>query len=137
MRTTALLLAAALALGPTQARAAEPAPKQRGFLSGLGLGLLVGGLVGVGAGTGGLLGANDATVRLASYGGTFTPDEEQAVLALQQRISGSTALAVLGFVGGGLALAAGVTCLLLDSPRATVAFVPTAQGGVFVFSGRF
>jgi hypothetical protein len=136
MRTTALLLVAALALGATPALAEEP-QRQRGFLSGLGLGFLVGGLLGVGAGTAGLLGANDATVRLAAYGGTFTPDEEPAVLALQQRVSGSTALAVVGFVGGGLALAAGVTCLLIDSPRATVAFVPTSQGGVFVFSGRF
>lgn len=137
MRTIALLLVAALALGSTPARAEEAPPKQRGFLSGLGLGLLVGGLVGVGAGVGGLVGAEDANVRLIAYQGTFTPDEEPAVLALQQRLAGSTVLAVVGFVGGSLALAAGVACLLLDSPRATVAFVPTAQGGVFVLSGRF
>ncbi|MDP1829497.1 MAG: hypothetical protein Q8L48_39890 [Archangium sp.] len=137
MRTTALLLVTVLALGSTSARADEPPPRQRGFLSALGLGLLIGGLAGVGAGAGGVVGANDATVRLGSYGGTFTPDEKPAVDALQQRIVGSTVLAVTGFVGGGLALVAGVTCLLLDSPRASVAFVPTSQGGVFVFSGRF
>ena len=57
--------------------------------------------------------------------------------ALQERLSGGTTLAVVGFVGGGLALAGGVACLLLDGPRASVAFIPTSQGGMLVFSGRF
>lgn len=57
--------------------------------------------------------------------------------ALQQRLAGGTTLAAVGFVLGGLALAGGIDCLVLDAPSASVAFVPTAQGGVFVFSGRF
>ncbi len=134
MRTTALLLAAVLALGAAPARAEE---KQRGFLTGLGLGLLVGGLVGVGAGTAGLFGSIDASIRLSAYGATPAADEMPSVTALQERRAGGTTLALVGFLGGGLALAGGVACLLLDSPRASVAFVPTSQGGIFVFSGRF
>ena len=137
MRTTALLLAAALALGATPARAEDAAPHQRGFLTGLGLGLLVGGLVGVGAGTAGLFGSIDASVRLSAYGASPSSEELTSVFALQERLSGGTTLAVVGFVGGGLALAGGVVCLLLDSPRVSVAFVPTSQGGMLVFSGRF
>lgn len=137
MRTTALLLAAALALGATPARAEEAAVHHRGFLTGLGLGLLVGGLAGVGAGTAGLFGSMDASFRLSAYGASPSAEEVPSVVALQEHLSGSTTLAVVGFVGGGLALAGGVACLLLDSPRAKVAFVPTSQGGMLVFSGRF
>ena len=137
MRNTALLLAAALALGAIPARAEEAPLKQRGFLSGLGLGLLVGGLVGVGAGTAGLFGSIDASIRLSAYGPTPSGEEMASVTALQERRSGGTMLAVVGFLGGGLALAGGVACLLIDTPRASVAFVPTSGGGLFVFSGRF
>lgn len=137
MRTTALLLVTVFALAAAPARAEDAAPRQRTFLSGLGLGLLVGGLVGVGAGTGGLVSANEAATHLAAYGRTFTADEQPAVIALSQRISGSSTLAAVGFVVGGLMLAGGIACLLLDTPRASVAFVPTSQGGVLVFSGRF
>lgn len=137
MRTTALLLAAALALGSTPVRAEEAAPRQRGFLSGLGLGLLTGGLLGLGAGTAGLLNANEGYDRLIGYGGTVSADESATVTALQQKLWGGTALAAVGFVGGGLALGAGIVCLVLDRPVPAVAFVPTAQGGVLVFSTRF
>jgi hypothetical protein len=136
MRTTALLLVTVL-LAASPARAEDPAPRQRTFLSGLGLGLLIGGLVGVGAGAGGLIGSNDASARLGAYGSTVAPEEQASVSALQQRMAGGATLAAIGFVAGGLALAGGITCLLLDTPRASVAFVPTSQGGVLVFSGRF
>ena len=124
-------------LAAAPARAEDAAPKQRSFLSGLGLGLLVGGLVGVGAGTGGLVSSNDAAAHLAAYGSTFTAQEQPAVIALSQRIAGTSTLAGVGFVVGGLLLAGGVTCLLIDTPHASVAFVPTSQGGALVFSGRF
>jgi hypothetical protein len=139
MKSTALLLSAVLALGASPARAEEPATppqlvmKQRGFLSGLGLGLLIGGLAGVGAGIGGLVNANEAQTFLTAYGSTMNP----TVTALQQRLGDSTMLAVVGFFAGGLALAGGIICLAIDTPRASVAFVPTSQGGVFVFTGRF
>ena len=57
--------------------------------------------------------------------------------ALQQQVSGGTTLAAVGFVVGGLALVGGIVCLVLDRPLPNVAFVPTAQGGVLVFSTRF
>lgn len=137
MRTTALVLVAALALGAAPVRAEAVAPKPRGLLSGVGLGLLIGGLAGFGVGAAGVMGANDATAQLVPYGGVFTVEEQPSGDALQRRFASGIIMGVVGFVGGTLALAAGITCLLLDAPRASVAFVPTAQGGVFVFSGRF
>lgn len=140
MRTLALLLAAALAVTSSPVRAEDVSVHQRGFLSGLGLGLLIGGLAGAGAGLSGVLTANDAGERLTAYGTGAIPAEEQAsVTALQQRLAGGSTLAVIGFVAGGLALVGGITCLAVDGkgPRAAVAFVPTGQGGAFVFSARF
>ena len=54
MRNTALLLVAAIALSSVPVRAEDSTPKQRGFLSRLGIGLLVAGLGGIGAGPAGL-----------------------------------------------------------------------------------
>lgn len=140
MKTLALLLAAALAVTSSPVRAEDVSVHQRGFLSGLGLGLLIGGLAGAGAGLSGVLTANDASERLTAYGTGSIPAEEQAsVTALQQRLAGGTTLAIVGFVAGGLALVGGITCLAVDGKgaRASVAFVPTWQGGAFVFSARF
>ena len=137
MRTTALLLVAAIALSSAPVRADEGAPKQRGFLSGLGIGLLVASLGGIGAGTAGLLTANDGYFRLNAYSGTVSVDERPTVTALQRQVSGGTVLAGLGFGLGGAALIGGIVCLVLDRPVPNIAFVPTAQGGVLVFSGRF
>lgn len=139
MKTSALLLAVVVALGAAPVRAQEviqAAPKQRGFLTGLGLGFLVGGLAGIGLGVGGLIGANDAAERLTRY--AFPTSVERAGYdLLTSRLESSTALAAAGFVGGALALAAGVSFIVLDAPTPLVAFVPTSQGGVLVFSGRF
>lgn len=139
MRTAALLLSVVIALGASPVRAEEPVvvKQQRGFLSGLGLGLLIGGLAGVGAGIGGLVSANEAQTFLAAYSTTPTAEEQPSITALQQRMSGGTTLAAVGFIGGGLALAGGIICLAIDTPNARVAFVPTNQGGVFVLTGRF
>jgi hypothetical protein len=140
MRTTALLVAAVLALQASPARAEAVVTKQRGFLSGVGLGLLIAGLAGAGAGVAGVFASNAATLRLTAYGPGAIPAEEQAsVTALQTRASGSATLAVIGFVAGGLALVGGITCLVVDGlgARTSVVFVPTSQGGALVFSARF
>ena len=137
MRTTALLLVAAIALSSAPVRAEDVAPKQRGFLSGLGIGLLVAGFGGIGVGTAGLFTANDGYSRLSAYTGIVSTDERPTVTALQQQVSGGTVLAGLGFGLGGAALIGGIVCLVLDRPVPSVAFVPTAQGGVLVFSGHF
>jgi hypothetical protein len=136
MRTTALLVAV-LALSAAPVRAEDGAPPQRGFLSGLGIGLLVAGLGGMGAGVAGMATANDGYGRLTAYTGTVSADERPTVTALQQQVSGGTVLAGLGFGLGGAALVGGIVCLVLDRPVPSVAFVPTAQGGVLVFSGHF
>ena len=132
MRTIALFLAVVLAFGATSVRAEEvaatvaPAPvKQRGFLTGLGLGLLVGGMIGLGAGIGGLVSANEAYARVVAYGGMVAANEMVSVNALNGQVGSGTALAAVGFIGGALALAGGVLCVLLDTPRASVAFVPS------------
>lgn len=105
-------------------------------MSGLGLGFLAVGLGAIGLGLGGLLGANDAAYHLSFYG-TPTALEADGYAALKARLEGSTALAAAGFLGGAVALTAGITFIMLDGPAPAVAFVPTAQGGVLVFSGRF
>jgi hypothetical protein len=143
MRTTALLFSVVVALSATSVRAENPVPannvvkQQRGFLSALGLGLLIGGLAGIGAGIGGVIGANEAESYLILYRPTASAAEQPTVNALEQRAKGDSTLAAVGFIGGGLALVGGIICLAVDTPRASVAFVPTSQGGVFVFTGRF
>jgi hypothetical protein len=141
MRTAALLLSIVVASSASPARADESpqavVKQQRGFLSGLGLGLLIGGLAGVGAGIGGLVSANEGQTFLAKYDANPTSAEQPSVNALHERVNQGTVLAAVGFVGGGLALAGGIICLAIDTPSARVAFLPTAQGGVFVVTGRF
>lgn len=143
MRTTALLLSVVVALSASPARAEEPqssatvVKQQRGFLSGLGIGLLIGGLAGVGAGIAGVIGANEAQSFLSLYGDTPSSAEGPTVIALTERAKAGSTLAGVGFIGGGLGLAAGIICLAIDTPRASVAFLPTNQGGVVVFTGRF
>jgi len=131
MNTTALLLALTLAANP------PPATTERGFLSGLGIGLLVVGAGGFAGGIAGALNASDAQTRLSLYTGTPSAVDEPSVRFLEERLAGNTALAVLGLGLGGLALAGGVLCLVVDSPRVNVAFAPGPNGGVLVFSGRF
>lgn len=140
VRPAALLLAVLLALSASPARAQETprvVKTQRGFLSGLGLGLLIGGLAGVGAGIGGLVSANEAQTTLAAYGGTVNDAQRPTVTALYERLRASTTLAGVGLIGGGLALAGGILCLAIDTPSASVAFVPSTQGGALVFTARF
>ena len=49
MRTTSLMLASMIVLGPVSARAETPVTvTQRGFLTHLGMGLLIGGMAGLG-----------------------------------------------------------------------------------------
>lgn len=139
MKISALLLAVVVALSAAPARAEEvtqPATKQRGFTTGLGLGFLAVGIAGMGLGLGGLLGANDAAYRISRYEVPTAP-ERDGYEVLKSRLESSTALAAAGFIGGALAIAGGITCIMLDAPTPSVAFVPTAQGGVLVFSGRF
>ena len=131
MNTTALLLAMTLAANPPSATT------ERGFLSGLGIGLIVAGAGGVAAGIAGVLNASDTQARLSVYTGTPSAVDEPNVRFLQERLAGNTALAALGLGLGGLALAGGVICLVVDSPRVNVAFAPGPNGGVLVFSGRF
>lgn len=131
MNTTAILLAMTLAANPPSATT------ERGFLSGLGIGLLVVGAGGVAGGVAGVLNANDTQTRLAAYTGTPSPEDASNVAFLQERLAGNTALAALGLGLGGLALIGGVICLVVDSPRVNVAFSPGPNGGVLVFSGRF
>ena len=139
MKISALLIAVVVALGAAPVRAEEvvqPAPKQRGFMTGLGMGFLIAGMAGIGMGVGGLLGANDAAYHITRYDSP-TALEQPGLEVLKSRLETSTALAAAGFIGGVLAIAGGITFIMLDAPTPSVAFVPTAQGGVLVFSGRF
>lgn len=140
MKFISLLLTAGLVLSAASARAEEAAPPQpRGFLTGVGLGLLVGGLAGVGVGVAGAASAADLGGTLKHYP-RILEDEAQTVKALDDARLASMAQAMVGFIGGALALAGGIACLALDgkgSDTSTVALVFTQQGGVLVLSGRF
>lgn len=139
MKTSALLLAFVVALGAAPVRADEvvqPATKQRGFMTGLGFGFLIGGIAGIGMGVGGLVSANDAAERIARYDSP-TALQQGGLDVLKARLASSTALAVSGFIGGAVAITTAIILILVDGPTPSVAFVPTSQGGAFVFSGRF
>lgn len=138
MRTTALLLATLLALSATPARAEEQVvTHQRGFLTHLGVGFFIGGMAGLGVGVAAMLSLADTSILLNAYGSFPTAEEQPTVKALETRMTVTSVLAGVGLVAGAVATAVGIGCILGDAPRAQVAFVPTAQGGVFVLSGRF
>lgn len=138
MRTTSLMLASMIVLGPVSARAETPVTvTQRGFLTHLGMGLLIGGMAGLGLGVAGAIGSSDANTRLAAYGPQPTMAERPSVEALQSRLFVNSVLAGVGLVAGALATAFGIGFIVGDAPRGSVAFVPVSQGGVFVLSGGF
>ena len=126
-------LAVALSLLVASSAVAEPA-RSRGWLSGAGVGLVGVGLGLAGFGLSQQLIASDPT--LASYGTTPAVNEAPALVILDKRAKSAGANALVGFVGGGVLLAAGVVLLVLDTP-APVAIVPLRDGGAVVFSGRF
>lgn len=138
MRTTALLLVTVIAFGAAPARAEEQVTAhQRGFLTHVGVGFLIGGMLSLGLGTAGAIGSSEANTRLEAYGGQATAAEQPTVDALKARLAVNSVLAGVGLVVGAVATAVGIGCILGDAPRASVAFVPTSQGGVFVLSARF
>jgi hypothetical protein len=123
MRRTAALLSLLLS---TQALAG---PTERGWLSGVGVGLVG---LGVGFATFGVsqqLIANDASALIKAYG-TPSGAEAPAVSMLDKRAQQSSSLALVGFVVGGVALAGGLVLLVLDRPRETVSawLFPTRDG---------
>lgn len=133
-----------LLLASSPARADDSAPRGRGWLTGLGLGLSALSLTGFGLAIGGALNAADANALLTAYvgdGRAPLPEEAQTVVDLQARAKSGQTLATVGFILGGVALAGAVTCLVLDGVWASrpvdVAFVPTAGGGAFTLSARF
>jgi len=134
-------LALLLALAPQLARAEEAVsatPHERGFLSGLGIALLVGGLGATGLGIGAGLGAGEATRELNAFLNPLPATEAMAFKAVEQRVKDNTTLMVGSFVGAGVLLAAGIVCLVLDAPRVPpVVLVPTRDGAVLSFSARF
>jgi hypothetical protein len=102
----------------------------RTWLSGLGLGLITAGAGAVGLGVAGLVTANDASGRLFIYSILPMRDPRDADLTLPELIArrdDGTALALAGFIGGGLLVAGGLVALLLDRPM-SVAVAPTRDG---------
>ena len=108
-----------------------------GYLTHLGMGFLIAGLFSTGAGVAGVIGANDANTRLQAYSGASIAAEQPSVEALQARLGANTVLAAVGLVLGPIAAALGIGFIAGDAPRASVAFVPLSQGGVFVLSAGF
>ena len=125
--------AIALSLLVASSAVAEPA-RSRGWLSGVGVGLVGVGLGLAGFGLSQQLIASDPT--LASYGTMPAVNEAPALVILDKRAKTAGSNALAGFVSGSLVLAAGVVLLVLDTP-APVVVVPLREGGAVVFSGRF
>lgn len=135
MKTLALVVAVAVGLASFPA---EAAPKERGFLTGLGLGFLVGGLAGVGVGVAGSLNASFASIYLVSYPTPPNQDHAPTIANLRnQQLSGQVMTGV-GFALGGALIIASIICLIIDTPPpVAVTFVPTSQGGTFALSANF
>ena len=138
MKNIALLLSVVFSLSATSVRAEDAAPPRqaRGFLTGLGLGLLVVGLAGAGVGVSGVLITADANVKLNAFASPLPASEAVAFKFVQDRAAGGGVLSTLGFIIGGLALAGGISCLAIDTPatHAVVTFAPLSGGGTFVLS---
>jgi len=126
-------LAVAMSLVLASSAFAEPA-RSRGWLSGVGVGLVGLGLGFAGFGLSQQLIASDPT--LAAYGTTPAVNEAPALVILDKRAKTAGTNALIGFVSGAVLVAAGVVLLLLDAPP-PVAVVPMREGGAVVFSGRF
>jgi hypothetical protein len=140
MWTRWVSLIVVLALAPSLARAeGEVAPRPRGFLTGLGLGLLVVGLGGVGLGVGGVAMSVDSARLLNGF--TLPPKEEDVASyqRTEKRTRDAVPLMVAGFVTAGVGLVGAILCLVLDAPKAAVqvSVMPTLQGGVFSLDVRF
>ena len=124
---------------PAQAEDANPAPS-RGALTGLGMGLLMGSAIGLGAGLAGVVTVTEGDTRLKAYAVTQVQREQapglNAVLASRQA---GVNMITYGFIGGGVALAGAIVCLVVDAPRQApaVSISLSGHGGALVFSGRF
>jgi hypothetical protein len=125
----------------TLAGEGEPTVAKRGWLSGLGVGLV--GLAGVGFGLGatGVIGNAELSRKLDGYralGSAATNNQLATLGELESQAKTNSLLITAGFIGGGLALAGGITCLILDIPKVPeVAFVPMQGGGFLSVQGRF
>lgn len=149
MRPLAALLAAVLFAAPVaRAEDAPAAPvavandaRGRGWLTGLGVGLLGLGLAGAMLGLGGLITTSDANALLSAYyptpGSAPTKDEAAAVKLIEARRDGASALAVAAFITGGVALAGGIVALVLDGRAPAVAVAPIPGGAAVAVSGRW
>lgn len=127
----------ALVVAVAVARPAHAA--DRGALSGVGLGFVVLSLMSFGLGVGGLAASSDAAQTLGTFTIPPTQSEVGAYSTTNARLTGGTALGIVGMALGALSLGAGIVCLVLDGPsaKATVTFAPTAGGGTFVLSAQF
>lgn len=113
------------------AQTAENAPtSSRGFLSGLGLGLLGLGVAGLTLGLSGVLISSDASKTLAVYG-TPTQSEAATAIDLNSRLQTGNTLSLVGFIAGGALIAAGIALLVADAPRpVSFSIMPTPSGGL-------
>lgn len=113
------------------AQTAENAPTStRGFLSGLGVGLLGLGVAGLALGLSGVLISSDASKTLAVYG-TPTQSEAATAIDLNGRLQTGNTLSLIGFIVGGALIAAGIALLVADAPRpVSFSIMPTPSGGL-------
>jgi hypothetical protein len=140
MWTRWVSLIVVLALVPSLARAeGEVAPRPRGFLTGLGLGLLVVGLGGAGLGVGGVAMSVDSVRLLNGFTKPLQGDDVASYRLIEKRMADAVPVMVAGFVTAGVGLVGAILCLVLDAPKAPVqvSVMPTLQGGVFSLDVRF
>lgn len=144
MRPVALLLAVAVALSASPAVAEEKVPHRRGFLTGLGLGFVLLGGVGVGLGIGGTVNGVQAEASLAAIAKANammapTGDDSQLLAVLDSQRSRGTTFAIVGFSIAAASIITSIVLFVLDrpTPPVTVSFMPTHQGGTFALSANF
>jgi hypothetical protein len=114
-----------------------PVAQPRGALTGFGLALLAAGLGMGGLGLAGAANASEAGQSLSMFSVPLMAEESPAYRAQDERRQASVALAAVGFIVGGLMLAGGVTCLVLDGRPVAVSFAPTRDGAAFSLALRW
>jgi ABC-type transport system involved in cytochrome c biogenesis permease subunit len=140
MKALALVVWSTVAFGQSAEVRPEPATAGRGWATGLGIGLVGAGIVSLALG--GVFTANavEADSLIKAYNGAPTRAQAVGANELDQRSRAAWGAAVPLFMTGGVLVAGGVACALLErlfgaAPKVT--FIGLKSGGLLAVLGSF